>query len=393
MPKKVYGIILAGGEGTRLKQLTKHTDQRIAKPVVPFAGTNTLSLALGSLFGCGVQNVDVYVQYAQESIAEFVQEYWQPVLSTEQTLRVVAPRTKSGYRGTADAVFHNLGVIKSERPRPSHVIITAADHACWFDYGVFYNFHLSRGADLSIAVIPVNQEAAAGRLGVLSVNSRHKVTDFQEKPAIPAPMPGHADKSLASMGIYIFRTDFLIDILESAERDHEGKLDFGKQIIPMACQMNAKVYAHYFEGYWEDLGSIPTYFWAQIRDLLGPSPRFDPHTNPFMPDLGIKQQILPPVNICDAAITNGILIGGGCVIQKCMLEHVIFATRVMVETGVNLKDVIAHKDVFIGRDSHLERVILCEGVVLPPNTVITPEKVNYQGEYFSGKHKITIVTK
>jgi glucose-1-phosphate adenylyltransferase len=386
MLKSVFGIVLAGGEGTRLNQLTRH----IAKPVVPFAGiTNTLSLALGSLLGRGIPNVDIYVQYAQESVAQFVNRYWQPVLPNEQRLRIVGPRTKSGYRGTADAVYHNLEAIKREKP--SHVIVTAADHACWIDYQLFHNFHLSRGADLSIAVIPVSREAAAGRLGVLSVNNRHRVTDFQEKPIIPASMPGHADKALASMGIYIFRTEFLIDILERAERDREGKLDFGKQIIPMARQENAKVYAHYYESYWEDLGSIPTYFWSQIRDLLGPTPRFDPHTNPFTPEFGIKQSMLPPVNICDAAITNGTLISGGCVIEKCMLEHVILSPRVRIQTGVGMKDAIIHSGVTIGHGSHLERVIIGEGVTIPPNTVITPEKIDYQGEYFGGKQGITIV--
>ncbi len=386
MPRRTYGIILAGGEGIRLNQLTRY----IAKPIVPYAGnTNTLSLALGSLLGCGILNVDIYVQYAQQSITQFAKEYWQPVLAAEQTLRVVGPRIKSGYRGTADAVFHNLDEIK--RVNPDYVIVTAADHATWIDYDKLRRFLQSRGGDAAIMVTPVERESATGRLGVLEINARHKVLDFQEKPDYPVAMPGHPDKALASMGVYIFKKDFLISILERAEREHHGRHDFGKHIIPMALDDGAKIYAHYFEDYWEDLGSVPTYFWAQIRDLLGPSPRFNPHTNPFVPELGIKQQMLPPVNICDAAITNGTLISSGCVIQKSMLEHVILSPRVKIETGVSLKDAIVHHGATVGHGSHLERVIIGKDVIIPPNTVITPEKVDYQGEFFGGKNKITIV--
>jgi len=381
MFSKILGIILAGGPGTRLNPLTS---VHVAKPVVPYAGnSNTLSLALGSLFGCGINTIEVYTQYARDSIDRYIEEFWAPVLSRDQRLRTVRSTSVHGYRGTADAVFSNLGSIK--KIGPSHVVVTAADHACWIDYQHFFNFHQSRGADLSIAVLQVSQEAAAGRLGVLKVDSRNKVSSFEEKPKNPGPHP------LASMGIYIFKTEFLIGILERIAREYLGRHDFGHDVIPLAIASGAKVYAHTFDDYWEDLGSIKTYYYAQINDLLGNRPRFNPYVNPFAPELGIRQKMLAPVNIHEAAITDGVLIGPGCEIERSLIKQAILSPEVKVESEVNLSGAIIHHGARVGHGSRLERVIIGAGVTLPPNTIITPEKVNFVGRYFQGKFGITVV--
>lgn len=277
MTNSVLAVILAGGEGSRLKPLTVKGGN--AKPVVPYAGTtNTLSLAIGSLVGCGISEIDVYTQYNTESIDDRIREDWLPVLDHSVRLRTVPSTRARSYTGTADAVYCNLASIKKRNP--SHIIITAADHACWIDYGHFLQLHTSRNADMSIAVLPVLKQAAAKRLGVVEVDNKHSVKGFEEKSEDPKPMPKHPEKSLASMGIYCFEKDFLVELLERSYREGLNCHDFGKHIIPMVVEQGAKILAYYHENYWEDLGSIETYYEAQIQ-LLGVKPIFNPHVNPL----------------------------------------------------------------------------------------------------------------
>lgn len=386
MQNSIYSIVLAGGPGTRLNFLTR----KMAKPVVPVAATtNTLSLALGALLGCNFNHIDVYTQYKHNSIEDYIQKYWRPILDHSVRLQTVPPEEHHAYRGTAHAVHSNVAKIKASKC--SHVIITAADGACWIDYEKLLKFCLSKHADVVIMAMPVPKERAAKSLGVLGVNEDHRVYHFEEKPDEPKPMPGHPEKALASMGIYIFKADFLIKTLEAIYAEGSGRNDFGKDVIPMILTQDAnKVFAYYFTGYWDDLGSFKSYYNFHMNDLLGSQPSFNPYVNPFNSDLCFRQLVLPPANVHDAVVTNGAIISSGCIVHKSMLEKVVLSPGVTIETGVNLNGAIIHYNAKIGHGSHLEKVIICSNTVIPPNTVITPEKIDYPGEYHR-EHGITMI--
>lgn len=380
MRSSVYSVILGGGEGKRLEPLTR----KMAKPVVPVAATtNSLNYAIGALVGCGCSQIDIFTQYKSESIADYVGKYWWPILDRSIRLQTVPPIKNHAYRGTAHAMLCNLERIKESQC--SHVIITAGDHVSWVDYDEVWRFCLSKHADAVIMAMPVPKERAANNFGVLEVDDRHGVHGFDEKPKVPMTMPKHPETALASMGIYVFKADFLIRLLKKIQQENSRKDDFGHDVIPMIIAQGAKVFAYYFKGYWEDLGSIQTYHKFHVEDLfenlLGKDSIFDPYVNPFNPDLCFKQSVLRPAYIHDAAIVKNVIIPDGCEVKKSMLEQVVLSPGVFIGTGVNLKRVTVHPNVRINEGSFFEDVIVGEGAVIPSHTIITPRENNYQGIY------------
>ena len=278
---KILALVLAGGEGSRLYPLTAEH----AKPALPFAGGyRIVDFVLSNLVNSGISSIYVLAQYKPQSLIQHIRAAWaHSSQSPERFVNVVLPKTGAEpgrFEGTADAVYQNLHLI--ERHRPDLVAVFAADHIYRMDVRQMVRCHVERGADVSIAAVPVPVEKASP-FGIIVTGSDGRVTDFQEKPDRPAPIPAEPKRAYASMGNYLFNPRVLAELLQQAHQHRET--DFGRHVLPRArCSHRAFAYdfasnrvpgvrRHEERGYWRDVGTIEAYAAAR-QDVSGPKPRF-----------------------------------------------------------------------------------------------------------------------
>jgi glucose-1-phosphate adenylyltransferase len=336
--KNVLGLILGGGVGTRLFPLT----QKQAKPAVPLGGKYRLiDIPISNCLNSGISKIQLLTQYNSTSLHQHIYETYKFDAFSGGFVQILAAAQmgerepiSSWYQGTADAVRKQLREILSIRP--SEVLILSGDHLYQMDYGEFVGLHRERDADVTIAVQPVTAQDAA-RYGILQTDERGRIVAFREKPKTPEEQAGlesgdDPDKPfLASMGIYVFRTDVLETLL--TEYDEE---DFGKHIIPIALE-SYRVYAYPFSGYWEDIGTIRSFFEANLA-LARPDPPFS-LSDPSWPTY-TRPGYLPNSRIEDCTLDHT-LISDGCIIQKAKICEAVIGLRS-----------------FIGPDTELERVVV-----------------------------------
>jgi len=280
-PMKILALVLAGGEGSRLYPLTaKH-----AKPALPFAGGyRIVDFVLSNLVNSGIFSIYVLAQYKPRSLIEHIRAAWMLACrGPKRLVNVVLPRTDvepGCFKGTADAVYQNLELV--ERHRPDLVAVFAADHVYRMDVRQMVRFHVERAAEVSIAAVPVPVEKASS-FGTIGTSADGRVTDFQEKPERPVPIPADPERAYASMGNYLFNPAVLAELLQQAHRHRET--DFGRHVLPRA-RCSHRVFAYDFagnrvpgvrlheeRGYWRDVGNIETYMAAR-QDVSGQEPRF-----------------------------------------------------------------------------------------------------------------------
>lgn len=289
----VVALVLAGGNGTRLHPLTVEH----AKPALPFAvGYRIIDFVLSNLVNSQLTSIHVIAQYKPQSLIEHIRTAWAPwSRGQDARITVVLPQTDAEpgmFRGTADAVYQNLDII--DRHKADVVAVFAADHVYRMDVRQMVAFHRARGAEVSVAAVPVPIEQASA-FGIMATGPAGELRDFQEKPERPAPMPADPGRAYASMGNYLFNASALVKILEEANR--RGDTDFGHHIMPR-LEHGYRAFAYDFSGnkvpgvqpyeergYWRDIGTIEAYKAAQ-RDVLGPLPRFS-LVNPKWPIRGI----------------------------------------------------------------------------------------------------------
>lgn len=288
----ILALVLAGGEGTRLRPLTEEH----AKPALPFVnGCRIVDFVLSNLANSEISSIYVLAQYKPQSLIRHIQTTWKnSSCSRDCHVNVVLPRTDEElFLGTADAAYRNCDLI--ERHRPDLVAVFAADHVYRMDVRQMVDFHLSRGAEVSVAAVPVPIEKASS-FGIIVSDHENRILDFQEKPDRPVCLPADPDRAYASMGNYLFNTDFLVDALCRANR--HGEMDFGRHLLPHASRSH-RAYAYDFTGnqvpgvqayeeraYWRDVGTLDAYTEAR-RDALGPQPRFHLE-NPQWPIRGVR---------------------------------------------------------------------------------------------------------
>jgi glucose-1-phosphate adenylyltransferase len=279
---KILAIVLAGGEGTRLYPLTADSP----KPAVPFVnGYRIVDFVLSNLVNSDIKPIYVVAQYKPEALVRHINKVWAKwSAAPENTIRIVLPGENGGtpcFRGTADAVYQNLELIKRERP--DLVAIFAADHVYRMDVRQMVEFHTVRNADVTVAAVPVPLKRASS-FGILTTDHEGHIREFQEKPARPMPSPYDPTRAHASMGNYLFNPDVLVGLLEAAQL--RGAIDFGRDVMPdlPSC---CRVFAYDFTsnqipgvkpyeepGYWRDVGTIDSLAAAR-NDVIGPRPRFD----------------------------------------------------------------------------------------------------------------------
>ncbi|MBN1587597.1 MAG: glucose-1-phosphate adenylyltransferase [Candidatus Omnitrophica bacterium] len=355
---------MAGGKGERLYPLTRDR----SKPAVPFGGRfRIVDFVLSNFINSGIYSLYILVQYKSQSVIEHLRTGWRLTgMRRDHFITVVPPQMRWAdqmwYRGTADAVFQNLNVVREYSP--DIVAVFGADHIYRMDIRQMIEFHLSKGADATVAALPVPIEDATG-YGIVTADANGRVTGFDEKPKHPQAMPTDPGRAYSSMGNYLFNTGMLIDVLmEDSQRSTAH--DFGKTIIPELFT-RANVFAYnFFEnqipglnsyeepGYWRDVGNLVSY-WHASMDILGRQPVLDLN-NSRWPILG-SEYIGPPTQI-DGARLESAAFGSGSRVEDATVKRSILGSKVRVEPGAVIEDSVIMDDTVVGRGACVRRTIV-----------------------------------
>jgi glucose-1-phosphate adenylyltransferase len=380
LAKRAFAIVLAGGRGSRLMQLT---DIR-AKPAVYFGGKfRIIDFTLSNCVNSGVRRIAVATQYKSHSLLRHLQRGWSFMKSELNEFIDLLPAQQrldetSWYLGTADAVFQNLDIVKDYRP--DYIVVLAGDHVYKMDYGRMLSDHVARGFDCTVGCIEVPREQATG-FGVLDVDVGRRISRFVEKPADPPAMPGRPESALASMGIYIFNAPYLYEALRRDHFDLRSSHDFGKDIIPNAVR-ERRACAHPFsescvmnEGesapYWRDVGTIDAYWEANI-DLTATSPELNMYDTEW-PIWTYQEQLPPAKFVHNEPDRRGMaiesIVSGGCIISGSLFRSLLFS-KCRVHSYSTVKWSVLLPRVTVGRHVRLDRVVVERGCVLPDGLVV-----------------------
>jgi glucose-1-phosphate adenylyltransferase len=379
--RKTVALVLAGGRGARLKQLT----DRRAKPAVFFGGKfRIIDFALSNCVNSGIRRISVITQYKSHSLLRHLQRGWSFLRGELNEVMELLPaqqrvNEEHWYRGTADAVFQNLDIIRNKRA--TYVLILAGDHVYKMDYSIMLADHVASGLPCTVGCIEVPR-AEARAFGVMAIDAEHRITRFDEKPAEPAPMPGRPDIALASMGIYIFNADYLYRLLEEDLANAESQHDFGADVIPRAVA-EGQAQAHPFSkscvtsnseaiDYWRDVGTLDA-FWAANLDLAETVPQLDIYDNEW--PIWTHQFQMPPAKfIPDRNFHCGVncntMIASGCVVTGSRLSHSVLFPNVRIESFCDIDKAVILPGCVIGEGCRLRNVVVDCGCHIPPGTVI-----------------------
>lgn len=383
LTRDTMALILAGGRGSRLKHLT----QWRAKPAVPFGGKfRIIDFPLSNCVNSDIRRIAVLTQYKAHSLIRHIQQGWGFLRAELGEFVEVVPAQQrvanTWYEGTADAVFQNIDIMRSHAP--SYTLILAGDHIYKMDYGPMLAYHVEQEADMTVGCIEVPLDDAKA-FGVMSINKDGVVEAFDEKPDNPKPMPGNEDMALASMGIYIFNTQFLYEQLIKDADDPSSSHDFGKDIIPSVID-RYRIIAYPFrdnetgvQAYWRDVGTVDS-FWAANLELIGITPELNLYDQ-YWPIWTYQAQSPPAKFIFDddggrRGMAVDSMISGGCIVSGATLRHSLLFSDVTVKSYSELTDCVVLPDVFIGEKCKLRKVILDKGCHIPEGTEIgiDPEK-------------------
>lgn len=370
--RDTLALVLAGGRGSRLRQLT---DWR-AKPAVPFGGKfRIIDFPLSNCINSGIRRIGVLTQYKAHSLIRHIQLGWSnsnPQMGEFIELLPAQQRIdeKSWYAGTADAVYQNIDIIRSHDPE--YVLILAGDHIYKMDYGLMLAYHVEKQADMTIGCIQVPVEEAKA-FGVMGIEEDGKILRFREKPEHPDPIPGDPNTALASMGIYVFNTKFLYEQLIRDADDSTSSHDFGKDIIPSVIE-KYRVYAYPFcdvqsgkQGYWRDVGTVDSY-WAANLELIGVTPELNLYDEDW-PIWTYQEQLPPAKFVFDDEDRRGMavdsMVSGGCIISGATVRHSLLFSNVTVREGAYVQDSVVLPNVSIGRGASVRKAVLDKGCIIP----------------------------
>ncbi len=378
MSHNTLAIILAGGEGSRLQPLTKFR----AKPSVPFGGKyRIIDFTLTNCLHSGLRKILVLTQYKSHSLQKHLRDGWS-IFNPElgEYVTPVPAQMRQGnqwYQGTADAIFQNNYLL--ERSDSEYTLILSGDHIYRMDYASMIKTHRSHDADVTVACMKVPVKEAS-QFGVMSTDDEHKIIKFDEKPEIVNSCIDDPDHALVSMGIYIFPTRLLIDVLEEDSENDESSHDFGKDILPKLIHTH-EVYVHQFgdtEGrvspdkYWRDVGTIESYYQSNM-DLLESIPPLDLYQNDW-PIRSYQSQTPPARAVPGISGNEGIFINsilsGGTIISGANVAHSVLSQNVFIDDGSMIENSVIFDDVKIGRRVRLNRCIIDKDVSIPDGEVI-----------------------
>ena len=371
--KECIAMLLAGGQGSRLYDLTKQT----AKPAVTFGGKyKIIDFPLSNCINSGIDTVGVLTQYQPLALNEYIGngEPWD-LDRTRGGLSVLPPyqgnKVSEWYKGTANAIYQNINFIKQYNP--DYVLILSGDHIYRMDYAKMLEHHKNTGASCTVATITVPMEEAS-RFGICNTNPDNSIYEFEEKPKQPK-------NNQASMGIYIFNAKVLIDYLEADEADENSSNDFGKNIIPNLLHNGEKLFAYKFEGYWKDVGTISS-LWEANMDLIGDEPVINMADRDFR--IFSRNTARPPQYIGPKSTIENSLISEGCQINGTVINSIL-SGGVVIEEGALVKDSVIMEDVVIKSGAKVHYAIVDSDTVVEFGATVGKEN--------SDKSDIAIVAK
>ena len=364
-------VIMAGGRGERLKDLTAHR----CKPATPFGGKfRIIDFVLSNCVNSGIRQISILTQYKAQSLIQHVQRGWSYLRGEfGEFIEVIPAQQQIGevwYRGTADAVYQNLDLILSHRPE--HVLVLAGDHIYKMDYGPMIAYHVEKGADITVGVVEVPREQSR-HFGVLTATEWNRVTKFSEKPTDPDTLPGRPDVILASMGIYVFSTRLLEKVLIEDAADPDSAHDFGRNIIPAAIG-RLQVFAYPFQdvktraqSYWRDVGTIDAYYDANL-ELVDPRPELNIYDEDW--PIWTYQLHQPPAKfVLDEDGRRGVainsMVSGGCIISGATVRQSLLFSNVRVSERSQIERSIILPHVNIGMNCYIRGAIIDEGCDIP----------------------------
>lgn len=402
LPKRAMALILAGGRGSRLKQLT---DTR-CKPAVYFGGHfRIIDFVLSNCMNSGLRRIGVLTQYKSHSLLRHLQRGWNFLKSEMHEFVDLIPAQQRvdeeyWYRGTADAVYQSLDIIKSNHPE--YVVILAGDHIYKMDYARMLADHALSGAGVTVGCIEVDRQEAKA-FGVMAIDENKKVTSFVEKPADPPAMPGKPDRSLASMGIYIFTADYLYRMLDEDIALEGSSHDFGKDIIPKAVG-EGQVVAHFFQdscvynsekapAYWRDVGTIDAYWEANI-DLTATVPELNLYDRSW--PIWTYQEQLPPAKFVHneegrrgEAIESSV--SAGCILSGSVHNSLLFS-NCRVHSYTHINGAVLLPEVQVGRNARLTKVVVDRGCRIPDGLVVGEDPAEDARRFYRSEGGVTLIT-
>ena len=403
LPKRTVALVLAGGRGSRLRDLT----DRRAKPAVYFGGKfRIVDFALSNCLNSGIRRIGVITQYKSHSLLRHLQRGWAFLKSEMNEFVDLLPAQQrvdeeSWYRGTADAVYQNQDILAAYGA--DYIVVLAGDHIYKMNYALMLADHVAQGHECTVGCIEVSR-AEASAFGVMAIDEQRRIVDFVEKPADPPAMPGKPDRSLASMGIYIFNARYLYKELERDIADPTSSHDFGKDIIPAAVR-NGKAVAHPFElscvgtrpgmqPYWRDVGTIDAYWDANI-DLTATDPLLNLYDTNW--PIWTYQPQLPPAKFVHnhddrrgAAIES--LVSGGCIVSGSVLRSVLFSS-VRVHSYTTVSWSVLLPGVQVGRHARITRAVIDRDCNIPDGMVIGEDAAADAARFERTDSGITLVTR
>jgi glucose-1-phosphate adenylyltransferase len=402
LTRSTFAIVLAGGRGSRLMQLT---DWR-AKPAVPFGGKfRIIDFTLSNCVNSGIRRIGVATQYKSQSLIHHLQRGWSFLDGRFDEFIELLPAqqqvSEEWYLGTADAVFQNLDIIRRHRPR--YVMVLSGDHIYKMDYGRMLAQHAQNQAELTVACIDVPL-AEASDFGVMHVDTDNQITGFIEKPANPPAMPGRPDRALCNMGVYVFNADFLFDQL-CRDRDNTGSShDFGKDVIP-GCIGRHRLYAHNFGDscvgvgassipYWRDVGTVDA-FWEANIELTKVTPELNLYDEDW--PIWTHQEQLPPAKfVFDDEGRRGMavdsMVSGGNIISGATVRRSLLFSRVRVHSHALVEDSVILPRAEIGEGARLKRVIIDKHCRIPPGMSIGYDRAADARRFHVSAGGVTLVT-
>ncbi len=386
LARDTMAFVLAGGRGSRLMELT----DRRAKPAVFFGGkSRIIDFALSNALNSGIRRIGVATQYKAHSLIRHLTRGWSFLRAERNESFDILPASQrvsedAWYSGTADAVFQNIDIVESYSPK--YIVVLAGDHIYKMDYEVMLQQHVASGADVTLGCLEVPRMEATG-FGVMHVDEHDTIKSFVEKPADPPGIPDRPDMALASMGIYVFNTGFLFDLLKRDAANPSSSHDFGKDLIPCVVQ-HGKAVAHRFsascvrsaqesEAYWRDVGTVDAY-WESNIDLTAVTPALDLYDTDW-PIWTYAELTAPAKFVHDeeggrrgGAVST--LVSGGCIVSGKLRRSLLF-TGVRTHSFSHIEEAVILPYVTVGRHANLRKVVIDRGVVIPDGLVVGQDPV------------------
>lgn len=377
LTRETLALVLAGGQGSRLFELTAWR----AKPGLHFGGKyRIIDFPLSNCINSGIRRIGILTQYKAHSLIRHLVHGWSWFRASKREFVEILPASQrvggEWYRGTADAIYQNLDIIRTHSPR--FVLVLAGDHIYKMDYGPFLAAHENLEADMTVSCVEVPVEEAAGELGVMTVDDAGRVIAFDEKPEHPNSIPGKPGICLASMGNYIFNTDFLYEQLIKDADTAESKHDFGRNILPSIIK-DYRVFAYPYrdpatglQAYWRDVGTLDAY-WSANMELVSVSPQLNLYDTDW--PINTHQSQSPPAKfIFDEKLRRGMaiqsMVSGGCVVSGAEVRGSMLFSRSRVSDYSTVLDSVILPDVIVGQNCHISRAIIDRGSIIVDGSVI-----------------------